>query len=73
MIWYIGRRLLQMIPVFLGATLLVYGMTFLTGGNPIDTLAGDKPISPAVLTSSRRSSTSTGPSSCSGCCTSRAC
>lgn len=50
MIWYIGRRLLQMIPVFLGATLLVYGMTFLTGGNPIDTLAGDKPISPAVRT-----------------------
>ena len=24
MLWYIGRRLLQVIPVFLGATLLLY-------------------------------------------------
>ena len=48
MIWYIARRLLQMIPVFLGATLIIYLLTFYTTGDPILTLAGDKPISPAV-------------------------
>ncbi|MGN7212453.1 MULTISPECIES: ABC transporter permease [Brachybacterium] len=48
MLWYIGRRLLQMIPVFLGATLIVYLLAFYTSGDPILTLAGDKPISPAV-------------------------
>ena len=34
MLWYIGRRLLQMIPVFLGATLIVYP-AFYTSGDPI--------------------------------------
>lgn len=48
MIWYIVRRLLQMIPVFLGATLIVYFLAFAASGDPILTLAGDKPISPAV-------------------------
>ncbi|MFC0675778.1 ABC transporter permease [Brachybacterium hainanense] len=48
MIWYIGRRLLQMIPVFLGATLIVYLMAFASSGDPIATIAGEKPISPAV-------------------------
>lgn len=48
MIWYIGRRLLQMIPVFLGATLIVYLMAFASSGDPIAAIAGDKPISPAV-------------------------
>lgn len=48
MIWYIARRLLQMIPVFLGATLLIYAMAFLSGGDPIAAIAGDKPLSPAV-------------------------
>ena len=35
MLWYIGRRLLQMIPVFLGATLIVYLMAFYTSGDQI--------------------------------------
>ncbi|MGY5763788.1 ABC transporter permease [Brachybacterium sp. DNPG3] len=48
MIWYIGRRVLQMIPVFLGATLIVYLMAFATSGDPIATIAGEKPLSPAV-------------------------
>ncbi|MCS6712420.1 ABC transporter permease [Brachybacterium sp. EF45031] len=48
MIWYIGRRLLQMIPVFLGATLIVYLMAFTSLGDPIAAIAGDKPISEAV-------------------------
>ncbi|WP_054816814.1 ABC transporter permease [Nocardia arizonensis] len=46
--WYILRRLLQMIPVFLGATLLIYGLVFLVPGDPIRALAGDKPMTPAV-------------------------
>ncbi|WP_067648103.1 ABC transporter permease [Nocardia harenae] len=46
--WYAGRRLLQMIPVFLGATLLVYALVFLIPGNPIQALAGEKPLTPAV-------------------------
>lgn len=48
MLWYIGRRLLQMIPVFLGATFLIYAMVFLLPGDPIAALAGDKAINPAV-------------------------
>ncbi|MFC8531998.1 ABC transporter permease [Nocardia sp. NPDC057227] len=46
--WYVARRLLQMIPVFLGATLLVYALVFLIPGNPIQALAGEKPLTPAV-------------------------
>ncbi|ATL65283.1 ABC transporter permease [Nocardia terpenica] len=48
MAWYVVRRLLQMIPVFLGATLLIYGMVFLLPGDPIRALAGDRPMTPAV-------------------------
>lgn len=46
--WYVVRRLLQMIPVFLGATLLVYALVFLIPGNAIQALAGEKPLTPAV-------------------------
>jgi len=46
--WYIGRRLLQMIPVFIGATLLIYAMVFLLPGDPIAALFGDKPVNPGV-------------------------
>jgi oligopeptide transport system permease protein len=45
---YIGRRLLAMIPVFLGATLLIYAMVFLLPGDPIAALGGDRPVSPAL-------------------------
>ena len=48
MAWYVVRRLLQMIPVFLGATLLIYALVFLVPGDPIHALAGDKPMTPAV-------------------------
>ncbi|MBF6333933.1 ABC transporter permease [Nocardia transvalensis] len=48
MAWYVVRRLLQMIPVFLGATLLIYAMVFLLPGDPIRALAGDRPMTPAV-------------------------
>ena len=48
MVWYITRRTAAMIPVFLGATLLIYGMVFLLPGDPIAALGGDRPLSPAV-------------------------
>ncbi|MFE3546584.1 ABC transporter permease [Nocardia sp. NPDC059177] len=48
MAWYIVRRLLQMIPVFLGATLLIYAMVFLIPGDPIQALAGEKTLTPAA-------------------------
>lgn len=53
MIWYIARRLPQMVPVFLGATLLVYAMAFYSGGDPIAAISGDKPLSPAVVAQPR--------------------
>ena len=48
MAWYIVRRLLQMVPVFLGATLLIYAMVFLIPGDPIAALAGPRKLTPAV-------------------------
>lgn len=48
MLWYIGRRVLQAIPVVLGATLLIYGLVFLQPGDPILALFGEKPVSEAV-------------------------
>ncbi|MDQ6752773.1 MAG: ABC transporter permease [Actinomycetota bacterium] len=48
MLRFILRRALQVIPVFFGATLLVYFLVFSMSGSPIDALSGGKPISPAV-------------------------
>jgi oligopeptide transport system permease protein len=48
MLWYIGRRLLQVIPVFLGATLLIYGLVFLRPGDPVAALGGDRGLPPQV-------------------------
>lgn len=45
---YIARRLAIMVPVFLGATLLIYGMVFLLPGDPLAALGGDRPLSDAV-------------------------
>jgi oligopeptide transport system permease protein len=41
---YIARRLLQFIPVFFGATLLIFSMVFAIPGDPIRALAGEKPL-----------------------------
>ena len=46
--WYLGRRVLSIIPVFLGATLLIYAMVFLLPGDPIAALGGNRPVSPGV-------------------------
>jgi oligopeptide transport system permease protein len=48
MVWYIVRRILQVIPVFLGATLLIYFMVFALPGDPIAALGGDRGLNPAV-------------------------
>ncbi|MDY6049529.1 MAG: ABC transporter permease [Corynebacterium sp.] len=45
---YIGRRLLQMIPVFFGATLLIYAMVFLMPGDPVQALGGDRGLTEAA-------------------------
>ncbi|WP_067468846.1 ABC transporter permease [Actinomadura macra] len=46
---YVLRRLLQAIPVFIGTTLLIYAMVFALPGDPIQALAGDKPVPENVL------------------------
>ena len=50
---YLIRRIAVMVPVFLGATLLIYGMVFLLPGDPIAALGGDRPLSPAVAAALR--------------------
>jgi len=48
MAWYIGRRLLQMVPVFLGATFLIYAMVFALPGDPVLALGGERGMSEAA-------------------------
>ncbi|MDO4686279.1 MAG: ABC transporter permease [Corynebacterium sp.] len=48
MLRYVGRRLLQTIPVFFGATFLIYALVFLMPGDPIQALGGDRGLSPAA-------------------------
>jgi oligopeptide transport system permease protein len=51
--WYVARRIAVMVPVFLGATLLIYGMVFLLPGDPLAAIAGDRPLTPAVAAALR--------------------
>ena len=46
---FTARRLLQLIPVFLGATFLIYAMVFAIPGDPIRALFGDRPVSPGTI------------------------
>lgn len=46
---YILRRILQLIPVFIGATLLIYFMVFGMPGDPIAALFGDRQPPQAVI------------------------
>ncbi len=48
MIWYIVRRIVQVIPVFFGATFLIYFMVFALPGDPVLALGGDRGLNPAV-------------------------
>lgn len=45
---YIGRRLLQIIPVFFGATFLIFAMVYLMPGDPVAALGGDRGLNPTV-------------------------
>jgi ABC-type dipeptide/oligopeptide/nickel transport system permease component len=49
------RRLLLVIPVLLGVMLLVFGMVFLAPGDPIQRLAGNKPLAPSMVASIKAS------------------
>lgn len=49
MLWYAGKRILQTIPVFFGATFLIYFMVFSLPGDPIAALYGDRPPAPGVI------------------------
>jgi ABC-type dipeptide/oligopeptide/nickel transport system permease component len=43
---YLVRRFLQMILVFVATTFIVYALMYATGGDPIQALAGERPVSP---------------------------
>ncbi len=45
---YLLRRILQMIPVVLGTTLLVYALVFALPGDPVKAMFGDRPVNEAV-------------------------
>ena len=45
---YVLRRILQVIPVVIGATFIVFALVFAIPGDPIRALSGDRPMSEAV-------------------------
>ncbi|MEV5747624.1 ABC transporter permease [Actinoallomurus sp. NPDC052308] len=45
---FVLRRLLQMVPVLIGTTFLIYVAVFALPGDPIRALGGDKPMPPSV-------------------------
>jgi oligopeptide transport system permease protein len=47
---YIVRRLLQMVLTFFGATFIVYALMFANQDDPLQALAGERPISPSLRT-----------------------
>jgi oligopeptide transport system permease protein len=51
---YIVRRLLQVVPVFFGATFLIFALVYAVPGDPIDALVGDRPLEPAVRAELRK-------------------
>lgn len=50
---YVARRLLQMIPVFIGSTLLIFLMMYALPGDPVRALMGDQAFDPTVVASIR--------------------
>ena len=53
MAWYVSRRFLQLIPVFLGATLLVYFLVFSLPGDATAAICGERGCTPAVVAALR--------------------
>ena len=56
---YLLRRILQMIPVVLGTTLLVYALVFALPGDPVKAMRPSQPRSAQNTISTSRSSFST--------------
>ncbi|WP_313811443.1 ABC transporter permease [Glutamicibacter sp.] len=54
MLGYTLRRILQMIPVLLGATFIIYALTFLMPGDPIAALTGERPLPEATVAQIRQ-------------------
>ncbi len=50
---YVIRRLLQMVPVFVGATFLIFVMVYALG-DPVAALSGDRAPDPATAAQIRR-------------------
>jgi oligopeptide transport system permease protein len=50
---YVLRRLLQMIPVLVGATFLIFAMVFALPGDPVAGKCGDRPCPPAYAAAYR--------------------
>ena len=50
---YVIKRLLQFIPVFLGATFLIYAAVWALPGDPIARVAGQNPLPPSVVAAIR--------------------
>ncbi|WP_100840014.1 ABC transporter permease [Kitasatospora fiedleri] len=46
---FVARRLLHAIPVLLATTFLIYALVFVLPGDPIQGLAGDRPVPASVL------------------------
>ncbi|MDQ0794184.1 ABC transporter permease [Streptomyces sp. B1I3] len=51
---YVARRLLQMIPVFLGSTLLVFAMMYALPGDPVRALAGEQTVDPVQIAAMKK-------------------
>ncbi|MFI5802448.1 ABC transporter permease [Streptomyces sp. NPDC051561] len=51
---YVARRLLQMIPVFIGSTLLVFAMMYALPGDPVRALAGEQTVDPAQIAAMKK-------------------
>lgn len=60
---YLLRRILQMIPVVLGTTLLVYALVFALPGDPVKAMFGDKPVNEPSQPRSAQNTISTSRSS----------
>ncbi|MDN3294562.1 ABC transporter permease [Streptomyces ficellus] len=51
---YVARRLLQMIPVFIGSTLLVFSMMYALPGDPVRALAGEQAVDPVQIAAMKK-------------------
>jgi peptide/nickel transport system permease protein/oligopeptide transport system permease protein len=51
---YVVRRLLQMIPVFIGSTLIIFCMMYALPGDPVRAMMGDQAYDPTVVASIKK-------------------